>query len=66
MSTIFLKSQITNISLNDHSSQNYLQSGTMVCPELISEQNLLYIKGSREILSGLKKMALNLKIMLFA
>lgn len=35
----------------------------MVCPKLISEQNFLYIKGSRELLSGLKKKkkALNLK-----
>lgn len=55
MSTISLKSQITNISLNDHSSQKYLQSGTMMCSELISEQSLLHIKDSRERLSGFKK-----------
>lgn len=35
----------------------------MVCPKLISEQSFLYIKGSRELLSGFKKKkgALNLK-----
>lgn len=41
----------------------------MVCPELISEQRLLpHIKGSRELLPGVKKkkMALNLKTTLFA
>ena len=49
--TIPLKSQVTDISW----MKMYLPSGTMVCPKLSSEQSLLYIKGSREPLFGVKK-----------
>lgn len=41
--------------LDDHTSQRYSESGIMVCSKLIAEESLQYIKGSRELLSGVKE-----------